>query len=105
MRAGEMDRRIVIEQNTPTRSSSGAEKAAWTTLATVWAKVMEQRGREFFGSQTVVGEAKAVFRIRHRSDVTRAMRISYNGEIWDIHSIDELPRRTGLDILATARAA
>ena len=98
MLGGTLDRRIVIQQNTPAASGSGAMAPSWATLATVWARVTEQHGREFLAADQTVAEQRAVFRIRHRSDVTEEMRISYNSRIYEIQSIAELGRRVGLDI-------
>lgn len=105
MRAGQIDRRITIERNTPGRDAVGAETESWTTLATVWAEVRPAAGREFFDAQQVVAEAKVVFRIRYRSDVTAKMRVSYAGNLYDIHSVAELGRQEGLDIMTTAKVA
>lgn len=98
-----MDRRITIEQNTPTRSAAGAEVEAWATLATLWAEVNPRGGRETFAAQATQAETTTVFRIRFRSDIARKMRINYGGNLYDIASIAEVGTREGLDILATAQ--
>ena len=103
LRAGALNRRITIEQNTPTRSAAGAEVESWGTLVTVAAEVDPKRGREFFAAQAVQAEALTVFRIRHRSDVTRKMRVSYDGDLYDIVSVVPVGTREGLDIMATAQ--
>jgi len=102
MRAGRLDRRIVIQKDTPTRSATGAEKQAWSTLATVWAEKRHVAGGETFRGVQVVAKATLAFVIRHRTDVTTKMRVSYDGELYDIHRIDELGRRDGLIIQASA---
>lgn len=103
LRAGALDRRIVIERNTPGRSAAGAEVESWGTLATVWANVRPLKGRELFAAQAVQAETTTVFRIRHRDDVTRKMRINYGGGLYGITSIAEIGVREGLDIMAAAR--
>jgi len=105
MRAGQLDRRITIEQNTPGHDAAGAPTESWATLATVWAEVRPAAGREFFDAQQIVAEAKVVFRIRYRSDVDHKMRVSYAGNLYDIHGIAELGRQEGLDIMTTAKVA
>ena len=102
MRIGQLDRRIIIQTNTPAASASGAMASSWATHATVWARVTEQGGREFLDAEQTVAEQKAVFRIRYLSTVTEEMRISYNGRFYDIQSIAELGRRVGLDINTVA---
>ena len=103
MRAGEMDRRITIEKNTPTRSATGEEKENWTTLATVWAQVRAVGGGERFRGAHIVAEATTSFVIRHRTDVTEKMRIQFDGDAYDIHHISEIGRREGLVIQASRR--
>ena len=105
MRAGELDRRIVIQQNTPTRNAAGEEVDSWGTLATVWARVSPKRGREFFDARAVQAEAPAMFRIRYRADVTNAMRISYGGNFYDIHSVEEVGRQVATEIFAAAEVS
>jgi len=102
MQAGRLDRSIVIQKNTPTRSGTGAEKQSWATFATVWAEVKEVSGGETFRGAQIVAEATKVFLIRHRTDLTTKMRISYDGDIYDIHKMPELGRREGLIIQASA---
>ena len=101
MRAGRLDRRITIEQPTAAVNTFGEPVQTWADLATVWASVRAKSGREFFagGEQAT---ADTVFRIRYRSDVTRVMRISYGGAVYDITAIAEIGRREGLEIIATA---
>ena len=103
MRAGNMDRRITIEKNTPTRSATGEEKENWTTLATVWAEVNSVGGGERFRGAHIVAEATTSFVIRHRTDVTEKMRIQFDGDDYDIHVISEIGRREGLVIQASRR--
>ena len=107
MRAGQINRRITIERNTAGRDAAGAETESWTTLADmpVWAEVRPAAGREFFDAQQIIAEAKVVFRIRFRSDVDHKMRVNYDGNLYDIHSIAEIDRRKALDIMTTAKVA
>lgn len=100
MRAGELDRSIIIQSATETRDSYGDVLPSWTTFATVWATVTANRGDERFAAYQVVAQADILFRIRWRSGITVKMRISYDGQIYDIVHIAEIGRREGLDILA-----
>jgi SPP1 family predicted phage head-tail adaptor len=105
MRAGQLDRRITIEQNTPTQGPTGEEAASWSTLATVWAEVRQRRGREFFDSHQVVAEIDTVFLIRHRTDVTAKMRVSWDGRLYDIHYVGEIGRKDGLELMTSAQGS
>lgn len=100
MRAGRLDRRIIIEQNTPTLNSHGDEVDSWATLATVWAEFVPLRGAEKFQSEQTLAQADYRFRIRHRTDVTPKERIKLNGDIYDITAVLEIRRKQGTEILA-----
>jgi SPP1 family predicted phage head-tail adaptor len=102
MRAGRLDRRIIIQQNTPTRSATGAEDWAWTELDTVWASAKPAGGREFIGADQVIAEQRMIFRIRYRSDVTAKMRVSWDGKLFDIRATAEIGRQEGLELLTVA---
>lgn len=104
MRIGNLDRRITIEQNTPATDSFGEQDASWSELDTVWAEVRTQSGREIFRAGTQA-EADVTFRIRYRSDLTRAMRIIHDGDAYDILAINEIGRREGLEIVGKAPVA
>jgi SPP1 family predicted phage head-tail adaptor len=106
MRAGDLDRRITVERLQAGEPNDFNEVVeAWTVLATLWAKVAEERGREFLASESqIVGEAKAVFTIRYRADLRVTDRLRHSGRIWNIRSIREIGRREGLEIMATAAA-
>lgn len=107
MRAGKLDRRIVIESFTTSQNGYGELIKSWSTLATVWAEVNPKSGREFFASNQRIAEFETVFRIRYRSDITinEKYRISYGGKYYDIKHIAEVGRREGLDLLAQVEAA
>lgn len=98
MRAGKLDRRIVLQVNTPADDDFGVPQPSWADLATVSAEVREERGREFFEGG-VTAERKRVFIIRWRNDVGQGDRVVYKSENHDIRSVRELGRREGLEIM------
>lgn len=110
MRAGDLDRRIMIQRVTIEVSPSGGPIETWNTIATIWAKVEQQSGREFFATVQEVSERKAVFRIRWMPDLTVLDRVVYppvEGEpptasIYDLSEVRELGRREGIELHATA---
>lgn len=90
MQPGDLNEEIVIQSYTEAQGSTGEVTYSWTTFATVWANVLEQTGREYFTSDQHFPEAKSVFRIYYRNDLTRKMRVSYRDEYWGIESIREM---------------
>ena len=100
MRAGELDRLIVIETPTEGQDDYSARTLTWATFATVWAKVSPVRGRETVAADRALAQADTVFRVYWLSGVTTKMRVSYDGQYYDIQHVAEIGRREGLDILA-----
>lgn len=105
MRAGELDRKIVIQSATETRDAYGAVTYTWGTFAEVWAKKKDLRGDEYFAAQQVNAKIDAIFTIRWLSGLLETMRISYDSKIWDIRNINELGRREGFEIYAEVKRA
>jgi SPP1 family predicted phage head-tail adaptor len=107
MRAGKMDRRITIKTVTESQSATGAPTQTLTTLATVWAQVINESGTEGLEGGTDQANYVRTFRIRWRDDVSAKHLISYDpgsgAELYDIIAINELGRRGGLDIKAVAK--
>jgi len=104
IRAGELDRRVVIQTNTPVQDAYGEPVESWGTLATVWAQYEALTGRERFVADQVAAEIDARFTIRHRSDVTPKQRISWDSKTWDIEAVLEVGRKEALQLLCTAKA-
>lgn len=100
MRAGRLNRRITIQQVTETQDSYNALTESWSTYKTVWAEVVPKRAREYFSQAETVSQSDIMFRIRHISGVTTKMRISYDGNVYDIQSIIEIGYKEGLEIMA-----
>lgn len=95
-----LDRRIIIQEVTETQNSYGAASESWSTFKTVWAEVKPVKGKEFFLDEQVNARIDSIFRIRWIEGLTTKMRISYNGQYYNIYSIIELGRQDGLQINA-----
>lgn len=87
MNPGALDQRIIIQQETRTADTYGGAAIAWTALATVWAEVRPLSGRERADLAAVEAPASYRFTIRRRADLTEAMRLSWNGGIYNIRFI------------------
>ena len=104
MRAGSLDRTIVIQQAAITLDSFGQPTETWSTFATVAAWKREPSARERFTNNQRVATETVTFRIRYLAGVTPKMRITYDGKTYDILGVTELGRSAGLDLFAEARA-
>lgn len=105
IRIGDLDRQIVLQTNTPTRSTSGALVDNWGTFANCWAKVEEMNvgsgEEEARKKQTAV--TRFFFTVRFRSGITTLLRVSYKGLFFDIKSVSEIGRKQFLRLEAEAR--
>ena len=103
MRAGKLDRQIVIQRATVTgQDEYGADILKWVDLATVFAQQRPNRGAERLTALQVDATNVLTFHIRHFPDLSASDLVSYEDRIWDIKDIRELGRRsvTEIDVLA-----
>lgn len=104
IKAGDLDRRITIEQRTSSQDPVyGTQSISWSTLATVWAQVRDilPSRAEDIADTISLARRPARIRMRYRSDVTSDMRIDYGGRKLKIVSGPaEIGRREGLELIA-----
>lgn len=101
MRAGRLDRRLVLKRRQlATPNAHGEQVATYTDYATVWAEMLPGAGNEQFIAQTTYASTDARFRIRYRSDVSVTDRVECEGVEYDVIGIAEIGRRKGLEIFA-----
>lgn len=91
--AGQLDRRITIQNFSETTDSFGQEVKSFSTLASVWANVVEKIGSEGEDGDMIAATKKVEFIIRYRTDVDEEMRISYNGNTYKIQAIQSADAR------------
>lgn len=101
MRAGLLDRKITIQAKTVTQSDSGEEVETWSTLATVWAHKIENRGAERFTARQLTGNAVRTFQFRWSttlSVLTVENQLVYEGVTYDITDVREIGRHEGIEV-------
>jgi SPP1 family predicted phage head-tail adaptor len=88
MRAGELRHRITIQQQTISRDSYGAEVPEWSTLATVWAKIVTTSGAEQIeAAQVATATLTHEVTIRWRSDVQPTMQVLWGSRTLTIRAV------------------
>src|SRR5690554_7734665 len=106
--AGPRDRRVTLERFTSTQDpGSGETVETWATLAEVWASRRRASARETLAAAEISAEVTDVFEIRWAaawSDLGPLDRLVYEGRTFSISSVDEIGRREGLRIAASARS-
>jgi len=85
-----LDRRIDIQSATEVQDAVGELIETWANLdAGVPAEVMPLSGGEQFAASQHLASAVTRFRVRHRTDLTRKMRVVYDSQNWDIKHLEE----------------
>jgi SPP1 family predicted phage head-tail adaptor len=103
MKAGQLDRPILIESRGTSRNSIGETISTWGVWAKCFARFEPQSGGESFEATQRTASQVAKFTIRYRAGMTPQMRIKYDGRAWDILDIASPDRRVSLVITAVCR--
>ncbi|MFC2967715.1 phage head closure protein [Acidimangrovimonas pyrenivorans] len=105
IRAGKLDRQIIIEREAETVAASGAVSKTWAPIATVRAELVQRSADEYLAGFGEADAGGAVFRIRYLAGITPADRVICDGVAYDIDEIAELGRRRALELRCTRAAA
>ena len=87
MNPGDLDQRVTIERFTSEQMDDGQMVDTWAPLATVWAAVEPQAGREFVAAGALQSELVVKIRIRWRAGITSGDRVLHDGRVYDIQSV------------------
>lgn len=98
MRAGKLDRTLVLQRLARTVSAAGTVSSDWTHLATVRAELVNSAVTEAGTGYGEADNSALVFRIRYRGDLTTEDRVLYAGRALDLTGILELGRRRALEL-------
>jgi SPP1 family predicted phage head-tail adaptor len=107
MRAGDLDRRIVLQRAAVAPNDFNEPVATWSDLITVWAAVYQLTDVEQFRAQEIGAEVTTRFTISYSSEVAdlgSTDRVAFDGREYNITGVRELGRREWLEIRAVARA-
>lgn len=102
---GQLDRKVIIEQPVIVRGDSGGDTVTWSTLATVWARKLDQTAGSDEGVEVDRQTSTVIsyFAIRHRSDVTAKMRVNVDSNYYYITAITEIGRRDFINLKTEIR--
>lgn len=99
--AGELTERVTLQQKgAQTLDALGTNTAAWSDVATMWAKAEPIRGKEYFAAAQMQATTDVRFTIRYRSGVLSTMRVLWRGDYHDIQDvINPNGRRESLELM------
>lgn len=105
MRAGQLRKRIRLQQRSSAQDSSGEQVHVWSDVATVWAEISPVTGRELQAAGAVQQEASHTVTMRYRAGLDASMRILYGTRIFNIVAppIDEDERHRQFTVLCSER--
>lgn len=107
MKAGALDRTIVLQRATLAPNAMNEPVETWGTLATRRASYQPVSDGERSQAAEVAAVIDCRFQIRWSADVASLSpkdRLTFEGRVFDIRGVKEIGRRQGLEISARARA-
>jgi SPP1 family predicted phage head-tail adaptor len=90
MNPGDLRHRITFQELTTTTNENGFEVKTWIDFKTVWAKVSNLHGREYYQAAQVQAENTVKFTIRYLEGTDTSMRILFRGKQYNITAIDNI---------------
>ncbi len=99
MRAGKLDRVIVIQRYTVIGDDGmGNEIQGWGDLVTLRAQIVTASTEEFFRSYGIANDYVVIFRTRYYPSIDPAARIRFDGRNFDIKEVTLIGRNRGLEM-------
>lgn len=87
--AGELKHKIKIQRLSNTVNSNGFNVETWVDIRTVYAKVQNLSGREYWQASAVQAENTVKFFIKYiRMDIDNTMRLYFKGKQYNIVHVD-----------------
>lgn len=102
MRLGKLDQRVILQSLSETNDEGELVKA-YTTVDTVFAEVISQRGSEAFEAARTNARDNIRVRMHYRTDVTVKWRLVWESQNYNIVNVDRSNRRQG-ELWVTAQA-
>lgn len=87
MQAGQLNRRVELQQAVETKNPTGQPISTWTTIVTRWAQIIPLRGQEKFDAAQMEVQTNVKIRIRYYPAIDATWRIKKGDTIYNIKSI------------------
>ena len=107
LEAGRLNRRINVTRPQDMPDGHGGFITTWQPVATIWAEVISQNGREAVLSQALQGVSSYRITVRYRPDlaISPKYQIDLDGKTLNVRSVaDPDGRRVALVIFADTEA-
>jgi SPP1 family predicted phage head-tail adaptor len=100
VRAGQMDRVLILQRVTTASGDGGVVIETWNSVVTLRAQLMVTSLDELQAAMGNSTEIAVTFRIRWFHDVRLSDRLVYQDQCFNVQQIKEIGRRRGLEIKA-----
>lgn len=90
---GALRHRVTLEAPVRTPDEGGAATITWTSLGSVFARIEPTAGREIEQADGIAARVTHKVLIRHRPDVTAAMRLVEGTRVLEIRAVLDLDGR------------
>lgn len=97
LRAGTLNRKVTIQQQTSSQDAGGQPLEVWTPVATVWADIRNPTGMGAIRADAQAAVVKTSIRIRWRTDIEAGMRVVHGTTIYEIGAV--LPDHAGREFV------
>ena len=90
MEAGKLNSRVKIQQLAAGQDSIGQPVQTWSDVATVWANIKSASGVKALEAMRAGADSSITLvsmRVRRRTDITAAMRVSHGTVIYNITGV------------------
>ena len=100
LKAGRMDRRVVVQQPVTVVDDYGEPEESWADKAVLWALIEPQPAGEHADGETIVTVRKIKATVRWFVGLDTTHRLVWDDLAWNITDLAEIGRREGWAITA-----
>lgn len=93
MRAGQLNRRITVQQLAAGQDALGQPVQTWSLVAELWAHILHSSGIETIKAGAEMSIVRASIRVRYTRQITAGMRILAEGYTYNVVAV--LPDMAG----------
>lgn len=107
MKAGDLRKRIELQQRSTAQDGFGQQLVTWTTLFTTWAQIEPVSGTQLDRARSIYNETSHRVTLRWRSQINDvrqvgSYRVVYAGRIFDVGASMNLDERNRTVVLLCA---
>lgn len=93
MLAGQLRKRVTIQQRSTSLDSLGGQSTTWTDVCTLWASVEPTGGKERDVGGAIRAESMFTITTRYYKGIVPKMRVMFDGNPYDVLNINDTDSR------------